>query len=560
MRILSSILILLAALPAFGQSVWRNFFTTNHNPLVTVVAGSNATVQASTVGSDQRIFTVNAVPTAAGTVYGSNVVGAVSEAVHATNSDLATAVSGVLTNQVQGSNVLGSVSQAAHATNADLATSVSGVLTNQVQGSNVLGSVSQAAHATNADISVSSTYVLTATLTNLIYGSNVVGSVSEATHATNADTATTANALASSATLTRAQVTNALTGTITNNTTGSAATANTATNAAAAKFSISDPAGTGTNQLYLSAGSAHFSFYMPGNGLVYWEGNSPIGDASGLTNLNASELRSGTVADARLSANVALDGTANPFTASNSFAGGLGAITATFWGDSNKTNYWWLDATGLHGTNSSGNWFLLSNGKLTIGPTNAAAAATVDGVAGTMTATTFIGAVTGHASSDVATTTTITVAGTANQVTSSAGAQDLSANRTWTLSLPSPTLFPGNVSVAGLTNTGIEQVQTFDSPTNTWTKDAAIFCGTNAFFTSGATTCGITAVGNLPASTERYGQLTVIATGTITFTNIAAIHASDYQTSRTITNANTCVIGIDVIPGQCTNMAIVQFK
>lgn len=34
--------------------------------------------------------------------------------------------------------------------------------------------------------------------------------------------------------------------------------------------------------------------------------------------------------------------------------------------------------------------------------------------------------------------TTITVAGTANQITSSAGAQDLTANRTWTLSIPSP--------------------------------------------------------------------------------------------------------------------------
>jgi hypothetical protein len=35
-----------------------------------------------------------------------------------------------------------------------------------------------------------------------------------------------------------------------------------------------------------------------------------------------------------------------------------------------------------------------------------------------------------------ATATTVTIAGTANQITSSAGAQDLSANRTWTLSLP----------------------------------------------------------------------------------------------------------------------------
>ena len=46
-------------------------------------------------------------------------------------------------------------------------------------------------------------------------------------------------------------------------------------------------------------------------------------------------------------------------------------------------------------------------------------------------------ALTADLSSYVPTSTTITVAGTANEITSSAGAQDLSANRTWTLSLPS---------------------------------------------------------------------------------------------------------------------------
>jgi len=38
--------------------------------------------------------------------------------------------------------------------------------------------------------------------------------------------------------------------------------------------------------------------------------------------------------------------------------------------------------------------------------------------------------------------TTITINGTANQITSSAGAQDLSANRTWTLSFPNQVVFP----------------------------------------------------------------------------------------------------------------------
>lgn len=48
---------------------------------------------------------------------------------------------------------------------------------------------------------------------------------------------------------------------------------------------------------------------------------------------------------------------------------------------------------------------------------------------------------------------TITVAGTAQQITSSAGAQDLSANRTWTLSLPSHVVFPGSINAGNSTTT-----------------------------------------------------------------------------------------------------------
>lgn len=49
----------------------------------------------------------------------------------------------------------------------------------------------------------------------------------------------------------------------------------------------------------------------------------------------------------------------------------------------------------------------------------------------------------------VPTTRTITVAGTANEITSSAGAQDLSVNRTWTLSLPSALTFTGKTITGG---------------------------------------------------------------------------------------------------------------
>jgi hypothetical protein len=45
--------------------------------------------------------------------------------------------------------------------------------------------------------------------------------------------------------------------------------------------------------------------------------------------------------------------------------------------------------------------------------------------------------------------TTITIAGTANEITSSAGAQDLSTNRTWTLSLPAALTFTGKTITGG---------------------------------------------------------------------------------------------------------------
>lgn len=47
----------------------------------------------------------------------------------------------------------------------------------------------------------------------------------------------------------------------------------------------------------------------------------------------------------------------------------------------------------------------------------------------------------------------LTVAGTAQQITSSAGAQDLSADRTWTLSLPSYVLFPGDIRATNASTT-----------------------------------------------------------------------------------------------------------
>ncbi len=101
-----------------------------------------------------------------------------------------------------------------------------------------------------------------------------------------------------------------------------------------------------------------------------------------------------------------------------------------------------------------------------------------------------------------------------------------------------------------------------DVQTNVWVTNTAIPLGfTNLVLrTAGNAGGGITGVGNLPASTERATQLTIISSGTFVFTNVASIHASDYLTTRTITNGNTAIVQINVIPGTSTNMAIVQFR
>lgn len=67
-------------------------------------------------------------------------------------------------------------------------------------------------------------------------------------------------------------------------------------------------------------------------------------------------------------------------------------------------------------------------------------------------------------------TRALTVAGTANQITSSAASQDLSADRTWTLSLPSLVIFPGQASTtqlsAGKAYFGLTATTTIDGTGN----------------------------------------------------------------------------------------------
>lgn len=116
------------------------------------------------------------------------------------------------------------------------------------------------------------------------------------------------------------------------------------------------------------------------------------------------------------------------------------------------------------------------------------------------------------------------------------------------------------VTPTGTTLPGTTTLQGVDTTTNLWAINTSMGLGTNAYYTGGAQTLGVTGIANHPTNTERFGQLVIKATGDIIFTNHVNFQASDYVDARTITNGNTAVIAVHVLPNCCTNLAIVQFR
>lgn len=136
---------------------------------------------------------------------------------------------------------------------------------------------------------------------------------------------------------------------------------------------------------------------------------------------------------------------------------------------------------------------------------------------------------------------TLTIAGTSQQITSSAGAQDLSANRTWTLSLPSHVVFPGSINAGNSTTT------------NATSTSLAVLNLTSASCdvkasTSGVLSCGTDAVGggsggtgNVATSTnEVANQVAVFTSNSATPALIGGDSDFTFLTDRlTITNASS---------------------
>lgn len=99
-----------------------------------------------------------------------------------------------------------------------------------------------------------------------------------------------------------------------------------------------------------------------------------------------------------------------------------------------------------------------------------------------------------------------------------------------------------------------------DVNTNAWTVDTLFMLGTNTTISLGTATNGYSGVDYVPTNTVRYGEQTILCTGTLTLTNPPGWFTSDYVDRRTGTNGNIVKVAVEVVPGVATNMAIVQFS
>lgn len=159
------------------------------------------------------------------------------------------------------------------------------------------------------------------------------------------------------------------------------------------------------------------------------------------------EAVAGTDYENILTAGDGLTRTVNDFDCDTASGSVFGCLSSTDWTTfNNKAGFAWPYTPRSYGNSTSTTIGFLA-GMFSVGSTTVSGL--TSGVVGNAN-----GLLYGFASSSLFgytplnPTRQLTVAGTANQITSSAGAQDLSADRTWTLSLPSHVIFPSSYRAA----------------------------------------------------------------------------------------------------------------
>jgi hypothetical protein len=102
--------------------------------------------------------------------------------------------------------------------------------------------------------------------------------------------------------------------------------------------------------------------------------------------------------------------------------------------------------------------------------------------------------------------------------------------------------------------TNIVNALAYSFPTNLFTGTSFVL--TNSTIVS-ATNIYLTGVANAPTGAiGGYGEMTIIAAGSITVTNTAAIHTSDGLTTRSLTTGQSLEIALKVLPNLRTNAAL----
>lgn len=175
--------------------------------------------------------------------------------------------------------------------------------------------------------------------------------------------------------------------------------------------------------------------------LAYWT------DTDTLTS-----VATGTVS----SANTALTVTSNRYVIGGSLSLTISTTTTTMFSGSGGTILAYSNALGGYFPQATSTMNVGTASALFADPTDCSAGSFPLGINAAGTAQSCTDAWTeaeNTAAAYAAQATTITVAGTAQQITSSAGAQSLAANRTWTLSLPSYVLFPGDIRATNASTT-----------------------------------------------------------------------------------------------------------
>lgn len=188
---------------------------------------------------------------------------------------------------------------------------------------------------------------------------------------------------------------------------------------------------TTTNQVLIGAAATTTRAKLEVNGDVYFSGNATSANMTATGTASSSNL----FVSGKAAGLLALNAVGLGYTTATSAITGTGIISMS---------------NAIAGVGGSASAISVTGG------TNGQILAWLSGVP-TWTASTSVaagngisvsvaGSVTTVTNTGVLTTRQLTVAGTANQITSSAGAQDLSADRTWTLSFPSAITFPGSIT------------------------------------------------------------------------------------------------------------------